>query len=220
MHRTPQILLIAATLAASWLGMQAVHEAGHVVGAWLTGGRVERVVLHPLTISRTDLAVNPHPLVVSWTGPLLGAALPLLLWGLAAALRLPERFLARFFAGFCLLANGLYIGVGSFWRVGDGGDLVQHGAPLWTLWLFGLIAAPAGLGLWHALGPHFGLGASRGQVSHRAVIASLVAVAVLLVLGLAAGRGEASTRQSRLNESSESAGFAGRGSSAYGANAT
>ena len=55
MTRT-QLILIGSTIVGSWLGMQAVHEAGHVLGARVTGGRVERIVLYPLTISRTDLA--------------------------------------------------------------------------------------------------------------------------------------------------------------------
>src|SRR5260221_4916233 len=53
--RFHQIILIVSTLLGSWLGMQAVHELGHVIGAWLTGGQVSQVVLHPLTISRTHL---------------------------------------------------------------------------------------------------------------------------------------------------------------------
>ncbi|MGC3965806.1 MAG: hypothetical protein QM775_00075 [Pirellulales bacterium] len=52
MSRLPQVVLIGSVLLGSWLAMQAIHEAGHVFGAWLTEGRVERVVLHPLTISR------------------------------------------------------------------------------------------------------------------------------------------------------------------------
>lgn len=47
MKRSHQILLIASTVLASWLGMQAVHESGHVLGAWFTGGLVARVFLHP-----------------------------------------------------------------------------------------------------------------------------------------------------------------------------
>lgn len=81
MQRFHQVILIASTLLGSWLGMQAVHEFGHVVGAWLTGGQVDRVVLHPLTISRTDLARNPHPLLVVWAGPVFGCLLPLDAWG-------------------------------------------------------------------------------------------------------------------------------------------
>jgi predicted Zn-dependent protease len=48
-------MLIGSTVVGSWLGMQAVHELGHVLGAWWTDGDVSRVVLHPLSISRTDL---------------------------------------------------------------------------------------------------------------------------------------------------------------------
>jgi hypothetical protein len=44
MTRIAQINLIASLALLSWLAMQAVHEFGHVAGAWLTGGQVERVV--------------------------------------------------------------------------------------------------------------------------------------------------------------------------------
>ena len=91
MNRLHQIVLIASTVLGSWLGMQAVHESGHVLGAWMTGGKVARVVLHPLNISRTDLAHNPNPLVVVWAGPLLGVMEPLLVGAIVAStgLRMP-----------------------------------------------------------------------------------------------------------------------------------
>src|ERR1019366_9319444 len=119
MKRFHQAVLVVSTVLASWLGMQAVHECGHVFGALATDGDVARVVLHPLTISRTDLAVNPHPLLVVWAGPIFGVLFPLTLWGAIAALQLPSSFVFRFFAGFCLIANGAYIAVGSFDQVGD-----------------------------------------------------------------------------------------------------
>jgi hypothetical protein len=179
-----QSVLIVSTLLASWLGMQAVHEAGHVLGALATGGRVAKVVLHPLTISRTDLSHNPSPLVVVWAGPVVGVVVPLIGWGAAAALRMPGAFVLRFFAGFCLLANGAYIAFGSFDRVGDCGEMLRHGSPLWSLWLFGAVTMPAGLWLWHRQGPHFGLGVAKGQVNPGVAYASLVVCAVLLTLGL------------------------------------
>lgn len=187
MQRVHQGVLIGSAILGSWLGMQAIHEAGHVLGAWWTGGRVGQVVLHPLTISRTDLAENPRPLAVVWAGPIFGVAAPLVLWGAARAAGWSSAFLLRFFAGFCLLANGLYIGVGSFERIGDCGDLLRHGAELWHLWLFGAAAAPAGLLLWHGLGPNFGLGAARGAVSRRAAYISLAACLALLALCFAIG---------------------------------
>ncbi len=147
MNRLHQIVLVVSTVLGSWLGMQAVHESGHVLGARMTGGTVARVVLHPLTISRTDLAQNPSPLVVVWAGPLLGVLGPLLAWCIAAATRLRGAFVLRFFAGFCLLANGLYIGVGSFDRVGDCGEMLRHGSGVWQLWLFGADGAGRPLAL-------------------------------------------------------------------------
>ncbi len=188
MKRVRQAVLIVSTLVASWLGMQAVHEFGHVIGAWVSGGRVARVVLFPLTISRTDLAENPHPLFVVWAGPVVGVLLPLGFWGVAAAAKSRVAFLLRFFAGFCLLANGLYIGTGSFGRVGDCGEMLRHGSHAWQLWLFGAATAPVGLWLWHGQGRHFGLGAARGEVDRVAVVVSAAACAALMALGFWVGQ--------------------------------
>lgn len=144
-------------LAACWYGMMIVHELGHVIGAWLTGGVVERVELHPLRISRTDLSFNPHPLVVIWSGPILGCAIPLLLW-LAMRKFVPAYgFLIRFFAGFCCIANGAYLSVGSIDSIGDAGDLLRHQCPVGYLWLSGFILVPSGFALWNGIGPSFGI---------------------------------------------------------------
>ncbi len=181
--RLPAALLICSTLAASWLGMQAVHEAGHVLGALVTGGQVERVVLHPLSISRTDIEPNPNPLLVVWAGPVVGVLAPLLLWGVIAALGLGFAFVIRFFAGFCLIANGAYIGAGSFTQIGDCGEMLRHDSPLWTLWLFGLLTAPVGLWLWNGQGVHFGIGAQAKQVDFRLAWSVFVIAAFLGILG-------------------------------------
>lgn len=178
--RAHQALLILSTLLASWLGMQIVHELGHALGAVFSGGRVAKIVLSPLSISRTDLSENPHPLFVAWAGPVIGASLPLIIWGIAWVLRLPGTFVLRFFAGFCLLANGLYLAAGSFQSIGDAGDLLCHGAPVWTLWLFGLLTTPAGLGLWNRQAHHFGVGSAKGYVSRGVTYASLIALLILL----------------------------------------
>jgi hypothetical protein len=76
MDRLYQAILIASILGLSWLGMQVVHEAGHVLVAWAGGETVYRVVLHPLAISRTDTSHDRHPLLVVWGGPVLGVLLP------------------------------------------------------------------------------------------------------------------------------------------------
>ena len=102
MQRLRQILLIGTLLPLCWLLMQAVHELGHVAAAIATGGTVSTVVLHPLTISRTDVAENPHPLLVVWAGPFVGVLLPAVAYAVSQAARFRGAFLVRFFAGFCL----------------------------------------------------------------------------------------------------------------------
>ena len=179
-----QAILVVSTLLGSWLGMQEAHELGHVIGAFFTGGEIARVVLHPLTISRTEMIGNPHPLVVVWAGPLLGVVFPLILWALLAAGRVPAAFVARFFAGFCLIANGAYIGVGSFLGAGDCGEMLRQGSPIWVLRAFGAVAVPIGLWLWNGLGPSFGLGDADGKVSRQAAYGSLVVFSFLVLLGL------------------------------------
>jgi hypothetical protein len=148
--------------------MMAVHEAGHVLGALLTGGTVKVVVLHQLTISCTVLSHNPHPLLVTWAGPVFGVLIPLAAFGVAVALRMPGAYLLRSFAGFCSIANGVYIGVGSIERIYDADDMLRQGSQTWHLWLFAAVTFPSGLLLWHRLGPNFGLGKARGRVSQGA----------------------------------------------------
>ncbi len=181
MERLFQILLIASFVAFSWLGFMVVHEFGHVAAAWLTGGEVSRVVLHPLQISWTALGRNPHPLWVAWGGAVAGALLPLGLWAFARASRIPFEYLFRFFAGFCLIANGLYLVVDAFGRGGDGGTLIRYGAPVWQLFAFGVLATPGGFWLWHGLGPSFGLGEARDRVDRRAAVVSAGLLGLLVV---------------------------------------
>ncbi len=180
MKRAAQILLIVTFIPFCWLAMQAVHEMGHVLVARLTGGEVVKVALHPLIVSRTDLGENPRPLAVVWGGPLVGSILPLLLFGLASAVRFSGVYMFRFFAGFCLVANGVYIGIG--WALADGADpsvMLENGSPRWLLVLFGILSAPLGLYLWHRQGPHFGLGEAKGNVSPHA---ALISAALFFVL--------------------------------------
>ncbi len=177
-------LLILATLALSWLLMQAVHELGHVLHAQWSGVPVERVILHPLALSETVLTQDTS-LFIAWAGALWGVAIPLSIWAILAKVWPQHAYLARFFAGFCLVANGVYLGVGAFARVGDAGDLLRHGAAPWQLLLFGLLTVPCGFWLWNGQGPKFGLGPNPEPVRRVTVwvlAASLLVLVVFLVV--------------------------------------
>jgi hypothetical protein len=152
MDRFHQVLFAISLLAVSWLAMMAVHELGHVVGAIVTGGTVERVVLHPLAISRTDVAPNPRPETVVWLGPIVGSVLPLALFAIVSRRSTVLHNVTRFFAGFCLIANGAYIALGSFRAVGDCGEMLRTGTPHWVMLCYGAVTIPLGLYLWNGLG--------------------------------------------------------------------
>ena len=152
MSRFQQLLFAVSVVLLSWFAMMAVHELGHVAGAIVTGGSIERVVLHPLTISRTDVSPNPRPGVVVWLGPVIGCVLPLALFAI-----IPKRFtllrnIAQFFSGFCLVANGAYISIGSLDQVGDCREMFRTGTPQWAMLAFGAATVPLGLYMWHCLG--------------------------------------------------------------------
>ncbi len=176
-----QVILIASFIPFCWLAFMALHELGHVIAGLTSGGTVTKVVLHPFAISRTDVSPNPNPLAVVWAGPIIGVVLPIMIWSLFWKLKISGDYLARFFAGFCLIANGVYIGFGSFENIGDAGDMIKNGSPIWLLWLFGMITVPIGFLIWNGIGPKFGLGDSNGRVDELAAYVSLGLFTVLFL---------------------------------------
>jgi hypothetical protein len=185
MARFHQLLLIATFLPLCWFAVMAVHELGHIVGASVTGGSATKVVLHPFTISRTDVSPNPRPLAVAWAGPMVGVLAPLAMLAVFKLAHVRWWYLIQFFAGFCLIANGAYVGVGSFDKIGDAGEMLRQGCPAWCLWLFGLAAVPLGLFLWHGLGRHFGLAHNGARVDRGAAYVSCGLLLATLLLEFA-----------------------------------
>ena len=173
-------LFAAATCLLSWLLMQAVHELGHVLAAIVTGGIVTHVELHPLRISRTDVSPNPIPLLVIWAGPVIGCLLPVACWLLIQTGSWACAIWWRFFAGFCLVANGCYLGTAIVAPVGDARELLRHGTPIWSLALFGAFFVPAGFALWNGQGTAFGIGRGAEPPNWRRV--SIVVTALLVVV--------------------------------------
>jgi hypothetical protein len=148
--RARTALLSLVLIYPFWLAMMAVHELGHVVGAITTGGRVLQVSIPLAGFSETIVHPNPWPRVEVWCGPTLGVVIPVGLW--LALRRTRAGAICHAFAGWCLIANGAYLGVGWIYRAGDAGELVQLGTPVFALVNFGTVSTAAGLFLWHLLG--------------------------------------------------------------------
>jgi hypothetical protein len=168
-----RLILLAGLLPTCWLGMMLVHECGHMLAALCSGGAVTRLEWPLAGFSRTDVSPNPHPLLVAWAGPLLGALLPPLAALILRTLR-HHTIVVEIFSGFCLLANGAYLSAGSLNRIGDTAEILKLGCPIWTLWLAGIALAAAGLAQGHALGP--GLGIARASKAQACLAAALGAI--------------------------------------------
>jgi len=147
------VLQLVALVTISWYGTMALHEAGHCAGARLSGGAVETVDIPLLGFSQTHYTDNPHPLLTTWAGPVGGALVALALFRITKAIHGLARHAILFFAGFSLIANGLYIGLGGLDEVGDCSDLLRNGASLWQLIGFGIASTATGFYAWHCMGP-------------------------------------------------------------------
>ena len=147
MDRFFQTLLAISMAGFSWLSIMILHECGHVINGWLSGAQLVQVVLPPCGFSRTDFAANPHPLFVAWGGAIWGCLLPLAILAAICIASARYAYLTRWFAGFCLIANGAYLAAGSFRGAGadDGSVILQEGGTQWQLLLFGIPAVVLGL---------------------------------------------------------------------------
>lgn len=155
MSRMRKILRFWYLPPAAFYAMEAAHESGHALAGWLSGGKVRRVLLLPWELSGTEFTCNPHPLFTAWGGFAGGVCLPLLLWLLLC--RWKSAHLLRFFAGFCLVSNGVYLCAGAFFRAGDCRELLMYGTPFLLLPLVGGAMAVAGFLLWNGQGGKFSL---------------------------------------------------------------
>ncbi len=119
--------------------MQWTHELGHILAGLASGAKIDRVILDPRTFSMTEFHSTPHPLIAAWGGPVLGsiigAGIPLLLMRWVRGFQ----FSLHIVAAFVLFANGLYIGLGAVYPVGDAQSLIMFGSPRWLLIGFGVV---------------------------------------------------------------------------------
>lgn len=184
-----KLVLIVSSALTYWLLMMPIHELGHVFHALATGGRVVRVVLHPPAFSRTDISPNPFPLAVVCGGPIWGSILPVLLWLAWRSTRLPGAKWWQGLAGFCMIANGLYIASGIAIPAGDTEDLLRLGVPVWALVGTGMPAIAIGFWIIHRMGRHFGIADSvpRSATKYACLAVAGFVTIVLILLTIAGG---------------------------------
>ena len=111
---------------------------------------------------------------------MLGELIPLAAMGLARAARWRGAYLVRFFAGYCCVANGAYIGAASLQEIGDAYPMLLFGSKPWHLWLFGLVSLAVGLWIWNGLGEHFGIGPRARRIETRHAVTMLIVLVAIV----------------------------------------
>ncbi|MEZ6122951.1 MAG: hypothetical protein R3C49_07220 [Planctomycetaceae bacterium] len=134
------VLQMTALLTLSWSVMAVTHECGHLLCGWCCGGTLKAADLRPWHLPFSIFDPDPHPLMTAWGGPILGVLIPVLM---AAAIR---HRIATLIAGFCVLANGLYLATA--WLTGDRyldtAQLLLHGASPVSIAVFCVITITTG----------------------------------------------------------------------------
>ena len=167
---------LAFTLGAvvvAYNGAMLLHEFGHVIHLWVSGGTVARVYVSPIDVSYVHKGANPHPQWVAWGGPVWGAVFPALLLGLAWVSRTRLVSLTVVLATFALVFNGAYLTVGAFQPGGDTAQLLEHGAPVWSLVAVGAPMLLAGVLLAPLVAPALDVGPGRTSMAQSLLVVGL-----------------------------------------------
>jgi hypothetical protein len=81
-----------------------------------------------------------------------------------------------------LIANGVYISVGSFEGAGDAGDLMRLGVQREALLMFGAITFGLGVWIWHRGSGDFGFGGNSRVIRHTETTVAFAAAVILTIV--------------------------------------
>lgn len=155
------ILIITGAFAFGNNAAVCLHEWGHAIAVWLTGGEVTKIIIDPFTWSYTYYHYGEpgYELWITWAGFLFsmacGALLLALIWQVRQPLVVP--FFMTGVMGF--VQNGAYFSFDALFDIGgDAASLIYLGVPRGALVLVGLASMGFGLVLCVRLLPLVGIG--------------------------------------------------------------
>lgn len=124
----------------AWCVMTWLHELGHIMVGLACGGTLVSYELRPWRLPYSLFQPDINPLATLWGGPLLGAGVPIVI------ARLTRYDFCWFVGWFCVLANGIYLLLAwiSGDRLLDTPQLLEHGAPGWSIACYCLVTLVAG----------------------------------------------------------------------------
>lgn len=187
-------LTLLGAFAFGYNAAMILHELGHALTLWTTGGTVTGFSLHPFSWSYTFYGAPPaYPLLTAWGGVLFGSAVALLLLSLIRPWQNTWTIPLALTALCALVVNGLYLTVDSlFLPGGDATVIVRHGTPWLLVLATGIALTLVGLVVGLLLLPRIGLTADDTLVSRITVLEAGVGpyLIAMLVYQVFWGRGE------------------------------
>jgi hypothetical protein len=155
------ILLIFGSFCIGYNLAIACHELGHALAMVLDGVGVREFHLNPFSWSWTFPRSLKHELFTASGGITFGLLLALIPLVLTIRIRSPYfRIPAFMTAGFALSINGIYLVAGVFFRMGDGGELIQYGIAPMPIVLLGGLYLIGSLVILAVVQPELGIGTS------------------------------------------------------------
>jgi hypothetical protein len=125
-------LFIFGSFSCGWVLGIILHELGHAVSMWITGGVVDRITISPFSWSYTYYGSVPkYPNFTTWSGILIGSLFGLVI--LLAIARRPTPYLVPLvFTGVTpMLQGGGYYLIDTFIsKEGDAASLIESGIPM------------------------------------------------------------------------------------------
>ncbi len=125
-------LFLFGSSSFAWVVIVTLHELGHAIAMWVTGGKVSRIEITPLSWSYTYYGTSPkYPLFTTASGAGIGILLAMiflvLTWKLSSLYAAPFYFVG---AGAFLQNGGYYMSDLLLHTGGDASSLVAHSAAL------------------------------------------------------------------------------------------
>lgn len=167
------ILLLFGSLVFAQSASCVLHELGHAIAYWTTGGTIERIVIHPFSWSYViPGSVTNYPNFTTWGGVVFGTIMALLLVAVVWRWRGPYVMPALLTGVVACIGNGYYLVCDYVAGTGhDAGSLVESGTPGAVVVIVGVALIGVGFCLAGIFIPLMGIRQGDGAVARVLVFA-------------------------------------------------
>ena len=141
------VLFTSGSFSFAWVLGIVLHELGHAVAMWTTGGIVDRITITPFSWSYTYYGSTPkYPQFTTWSGALLGSLFGLIILFIIRNKPTPYSVPFLYLGIAPMLHGGGYYLLDTFvTKRGDAASLIRSGVPISVVLAVGFFLAVIGI---------------------------------------------------------------------------